>query len=280
MAMAPYSSLGEKVWYYLLRVICGLIFFFLMAPIVAIIPLSFNSIPFFTYPMEGFSWRWYAVLFGDSTQSILWQRAFVNSIIVAVGSTTLATILGTMAAIGMTRANFPFKSALMAILISPIIVPIVIVAIAMFFFYARIGLVGNMFGIIFAHTTLGAPFVVITVTATLQGFDQNMIRAGYILGARPLRVFRKVTLPLILPGVVSGGLFAFAVSWDEVVVVLFLATAEQHTVPRRMWSGIRELLSPTIISAATILIMVSIVLMFTMEWLRRRGERLRGISPN
>jgi putative spermidine/putrescine transport system permease protein len=185
-----------------------------------------------------------------------------------------------MAAIGMTRANFPFKSALMAILISPIIVPIVIVAIAMFFFYARIGLVGNMFGIIFAHTTLGAPFVVITVTATLQGFDQNMIRAGYILGARPLRVFRKVTLPLILPGVVSGGLFAFAVSWDEVVVVLFLATAEQHTVPRRMWSGIRELLSPTIISAATILIMVSIVLMFTMEWLRRRGERLRGISPN
>ena len=280
MAMAPYSSLGEKVWYYLLRVICGLIFFFLMAPIVAIIPLSFNSIPFFTYPMEGFSWRWYAVLFGDTTQSILWQRAFVNSIIVAVGSTTLATILGTMAAIGMTRANFPFKSALMAILISPIIVPIVIVAIAMFFFYARIGLVGNMFGIIFAHTTLGAPFVVITVTATLQGFDQNMIRAGYILGARPLRVFRKVTLPLILPGVVSGGLFAFAVSWDEVVVVLFLATAEQHTVPRRMWSGIRELLSPTIISAATILIMVSIVLMFTMEWLRRRGERLRGISPN
>jgi len=280
MAMAPYSSLGEKVWYYLLRVICGLIFFFLMAPIVAIIPLSFNSIPFFTYPMEGFSWRWYAVLFGDSTQSILWQRAFVNSIIVAVGSTTLATILGTMAAIGMTRANFPFKSALMAILISPIIVPIVIVAIAMFFFYARIGLVGNMFGIIFAHTTLGAPFVVITVTATLQGFDQNMIRAGYILGARPLRVFRKVTLPLILPGVVSGGLFAFAVTWDEVVVVLFLATAEQHTVPRRMWSGIRELLSPTIISAATILIMVSIVLMFTMEWLRRRGERLRGISPN
>jgi putative spermidine/putrescine transport system permease protein len=251
-----------------------------MAPIVAIIPLSFNSIPFFTYPMEGFSWRWYAVLFGDSTQSILWQRAFVNSIIVAVGSTTLATILGTMAAIGMTRANFPFKSALMAILISPIIVPIVIVAIAMFFFYARIGLVGNMFGIIFAHTTLGAPFVVITVTATLQGFDQNMIRAGYILGARPLRVFRKVTLPLILPGVVSGGLFAFAVSWDEVVVVLFLATAEQHTVPRRMWSGIRELLSPTIISAATILIMVSIVLMFTMEWLRRRGERLRGISPS
>ena len=280
MAMAPYSSLGEKVWYYLLRVMCGLIFFFLMAPIVAIIPLSFNSIPFFTYPMEGFSWRWYAVLFGDTTQSILWQRAFVNSIIVAVGSTTLATILGTMAAIGMTRANFPFKSALMAILISPIIVPIVIVAIAMFFFYARIGLVGNMFGIIFAHTTLGAPFVVITVTATLQGFDQNMIRAGYILGAGPLRVFRKVTLPLILPGVVSGGLFAFAVSWDEVVVVLFLATAEQHTVPRRMWSGIRELLSPTIISAATILIMVSIVLMFTMEWLRRRGERLRGISPS
>ena len=135
-------------------------------------------------------------------------------------------------------------------------------------------------GIILAHTTLGVPFVVITVSATLQGFDHNLIRAGAILGANPVRVFRKVTLPIITPGVVSGSLFAFAASWDEIVVVLFLASTEQHTVPRRMWSGIRELLSPTIIAAATMLIIISILLMFTMEWLRRRSERMRGITPS
>ena len=148
----------------------------------------------------------------------------------------------------------------------------------MFYFFAQTGLVGTLAGIILAHTVLGVPFVVITVTATLVGFDQNMVRAGAILGAGPIRVFFMVTLPLILPGVLSGALFAFATSWDELIIVLFLATTEEHTIPRRMWSGIRELISPTIASAATILIILSILLMVVMELLRRRGERLRGIT--
>ncbi len=126
--------------------------------------------------------------------------------------------------------------------------------------------------------TLGAPYVVITVSATLVGFDQNLVRAGASLGAGPIRVFFVVTLPIILPGVVSGALFAFAASWDELVVVMFLASTEQHTVPRRMWSGIRELISPTITAAATMLIILSICLMATMEGLRRRSERIRGIT--
>ena len=280
MAVAPYATPLERVWYYTFRTLCGLIFFFLMAPIIIIIPLSFNSIPFFTYPMEGWSLRWYGEIFGDSPISILWQRSIVNSVIVAVSATILASTLGTLAAIGLTRANFPFKSVVMAILISPIIVPIVVVAIGMFYFYARVGLASTLIGIILAHTALGVPFVVITVSATLAGFDNNLLRAGAILGANPLRVFRKVTLPIITPGVASGGLFAFATSWDEVVVVLFLASTEQHTVPRRMWSGIRELLSPTIIAAATLLIIVSICLMLSMETLRRRGERMRGVTPH
>lgn len=280
MAVAPYATPLEKTWYYTFRILCGLIFFFLMAPIIIIIPLSFNSIPFFTYPMEGLSWRWYQEIFGDSPISILWQRSIVNSVIVAICATLLATTLGTMAALGLTRANFPFKNLVMAILISPIIVPIVVTAIGMFYFYAKVGLASTLTGIILAHTALGVPFVVITVSATLAGFDNNMLRAGAILGANPLRVFRKVTLPIITPGVASGGLFAFATSWDEVVVVLFLASTEQHTVPRRMWSGIRELLSPTIIAAATMLILVSIVLMVSMEALRRRGERMRGVTPS
>ena len=280
MAVAPYATPIERTWYYALRVICGLIFFFLIAPIIAIIPLGFNSVPFFTYPMEGFSLRWYGEIFGESPISIQWQRAIVNSVIIAVFATLLATALGTLAAIGLTRANFPFKGVLMAILISPIMVPIVVTAIGMFYFYAKVGLVSTLLGIILAHTALGVPFVVITVAVTLQGFDYNLMRAGAVLGANPVRVFRKITLPIILPGVVSGGLFAFAASWDEIVIVIFLASTEQHTVPRRMWSGIRELLSPAIIAAATILVIVSIVLMFTMEWLRRRSERMRGIAPS
>jgi putative spermidine/putrescine transport system permease protein len=280
MAVAAYSTPLEKTWYYTFRVMCGLIFFFLMAPIIVIIPLGFNSIPFFTYPMEGFSFRWYGEIFGDSPISILWQRSIVNSVIIAVSATILASTLGTLAALGLTRADFPLKSLVMAILISPIIVPIVVTAIGMFYFYAKIGLASTLTGIILAHTALGVPFVVITVSATLAGFDHNMLRAGAILGAGPLMVFRKVTLPIITPGLASGGLFAFATSWDEIVVVLFLASTEQHTVPRRMWSGIRELLSPTIIAAATLLIIVSICLMLSMEALRRRGERLRGVTPN
>ncbi|MCH7539945.1 MAG: ABC transporter permease [Proteobacteria bacterium] len=278
MALPPYASPVERAWYYSFRVICALIFFFLIAPIFVIMPLSFNAEPYFTYPMPGYSLRWYEVIFGDSPQSILWQRAIKNSVIIGFSATLLATALGTMAALGLSRANFPLKGVVMAVLISPIVVPIVITAVGMYYFYAQIGLASTIPGIILAHTALGVPFVVITVTATLVGFNQNLIRAGSSLGAGPARVFFKVTLPLILPGVVSGALFAFATSWDEIVVVLFLASVEQHTIPRRMWSGIRELIDPTIAAAATLLIFLSILLMVTMEILRRRSERLRGIK--
>ncbi len=278
MALPPYASPLERAWYYTYRGICALIFIFLIGPIIVIMPLSFNSEPYFTYPMAGFSLRWYDEIFGDSSLSILWQRSMVNSVIIGFFATILATVLGTLAALGMTRVNFRGKGLLLAVLISPIIVPLVITAVGMFYFYAKVGLVGTLTGIILAHAALGVPFVVITVTATLVGFDHDMVRAGAILGANPVRVFFMVTLPLILPGVISGALFAFATSWDEIIIVLFLATTEEHTIPRRMWSGIRELISPTIASAATILILLSIILMFVMEMLRRRSERLRGIT--
>ncbi len=278
MALPPYASPLERAWYYTYRGICALIFIFLIGPIIVIMPLSFNSEPYFTYPMAGFSLRWYDEIFGDSPLSILWQRSMVNSVIIGFFATILATVLGTLAALGMTRVNFRGKGLLLAVLISPIIVPLVITAVGMFYFYAKVGLVGTLTGIILAHAALGVPFVVITVTATLVGFDHDMVRAGAILGANPVRVFFMVTLPLILPGVISGALFAFATSWDEIIIVLFLATTEEHTIPRRMWSGIRELISPTIASAATMLILLSIILMFVMEMLRRRSERLRGIT--
>jgi len=278
MTQGPYASPLERAWRYTFRTICALIFVFLIAPILAIIPLSFNSEPYFTYPMADYSLRWYEAILGDDPRSILWQRSIINSIIIGLGSALLATVLGTAAALGLSRANFPLKNTITAVLISPIIVPPVITAFGMFYFYAQVGLVNTTLGIILAHTALGAPFVVITVMATLTGFDQNLVRAGLSLGASPTRVFFKITLPIILPGVIAGALFAFATSWDEIVVVMFLAGVEQYTIPFQMWTGIRERLDPTILAAATMLILLAVLLMFTMEMLRRRSERLRSIK--
>ena len=273
MALPIYASPVQRVWHYFFIVLCTAIFLYLLVPIFVIMPLSFNSELYFSYPMEGYSLRWYEEFFTSDQ----WLLGLKNSIIVGVFATLVATTLGTLAALGLNRADFRGKTAMMAILISPIIIPIVITAAGMFYFYASIGLSSTLTGLVLAHAALGVPFVVITVSATLVGFDHNLVRAGASLGANPVRVFFKVTLPMILPGVVSGALFAFITSWDELVVAIFLAGAEEHTLPRRMWSGIRELLSPTITAVATMLILFSILLMVTMELLRRRTERLRGI---
>jgi putative spermidine/putrescine transport system permease protein len=173
----------------------------------------------------------------------------------------------------------PFRGAIMAILISPMIVPLIISAAGMYFFYSRLGLQGTYWGVVLAHAALGIPFVIITVTATLVGFDRSLVRAAATLGAGPLRTFFKVQMPLILPGVISGALFAFITSFDEVVVVLFVGSAGQKTLPWQMFIGLREQISPTILAAATVLVTISVVLLTVLELLRRRSERLRGASP-
>jgi len=282
MALPSYATPGEKVWHYTFRVICGLIFFFLLAPIIIMIPLSFNAQPYFTFSREmvtlnpeGYSLRWYRDLFSSDS----WMRSIRNSFIIGIAATVLATTLGTLAALGLSRSQMPFKGLIMGILISPMIVPLIISAAGMFFFFSSVNLAQTYLGVILAHTALGTPFVVITVTATLVGFDHSLTRAAANLGASPTRTFFKITMPLILPGVISGALFAFITSFDEIVIVLFVAGVEQRTIPREMWSGIREQISPTILAVATILVMLSIALLTTIELLRRRSERLRGLSP-
>ena len=282
MALPAYAGPLERTWYYGFRFICAMIFFFLIAPIVIIVPLSFNAVPFFTFTPEmlaldpaGYSLKWYE----DFFTNLNWQGAVKNSVIIAFFSTILATALGTVAALGLSRPNMPFKTTIMALLISPMVVPLIISAAGMYFFYTRIGLASTHLGIILAHTALGTPFVVITVTATLVGFDQSLVRAGLMCGATPQTVFFKVIMPLILPGVISGALFAFVTSFDEVVVVLFVGSFEQRTIPWQMFSGIREQISPTILAVATLLVIVSIGLLTMVELLRRRNERLRGIRP-
>ncbi|MDA9503991.1 polyamine ABC transporter permease [Bradyrhizobium sp. CCBAU 11386] len=273
MAASAYATPMERGWFYLHRLICGVVLLFLIAPILVIVPLSFNSVPFFSYPMPGLSLRWYQEFFLTGR----WQGALHNSIFVAVSVTLLSTILGTLAALGLSRPNFPWRTAVTGVLISPIVVPVVITAVGLYFFYADVGLLNTYSALILAHTTLATPFVVITVTATLTDFDHSLTRAAAGLGAPPLTVFFKVTLPLILPGMISGALFAFGTSFDEVVVALFVSSAEQRTLPRVMFAGIREEISPTITAAATVLILFSITMLTTVELLRRRSERLRGI---
>jgi putative spermidine/putrescine transport system permease protein len=264
----------ERFWRVVLYGMSALVLFFLMVPILAIIPLSFNSGTFLTYPLDGLSLRWYH----EFINSVQWTRALKNSFIIGLSSAALATILGTMAALGLTRANFRGKGLVMAILLSPMIVPVVITAVGFYFFFAPLGLTASYTGLIMAHTALGTPFVVITVSATLQGFDVSLARAAASLGANPVVTFFRVILPLIAPGVFSGTLFAFATSFDEVVVVLMVAGPEQRTLPREMFSGLRENISPTITAVATIMILVSVVMLASLELLRRRNERLRGIK--
>jgi putative spermidine/putrescine transport system permease protein len=160
------------------------------------------------------------------------------------------------------------------------IAPLVIIASGMFFFFSDLGLAKTYTGIIIAHAVLGTPYVIITVTATLVGFDQSLSRAAANMGANPITTFFKIQMPLILPGVISGALFAFITSFDEVVVVLQLADVKQRTIPRQMFSGIREQISPTILAVATVLVLISICLLIVVEALRRRSERMRGLSPS
>ncbi len=272
MARAVQRTFEERAWTALLWAASILVFVFLVAPILAIVPLSFNSREVLTYPLSGFSLRWYDQFF----TSFEWMRAFKNSFIVGSAATALATGLGTLAALGLTRADFRGKGLVMAVLLSPMIVPLIIVAVGFYFFFAPLGLTGTYLGLILAHAALGAPFVVITVMATLQGFDPGLMRAAASLGAGPIESFFRVVLPLIGPGVASGALFAFATSFDEVVVVLLIAAPEQRTLPREMFSGIRENFSPVITAVATVMIAVSIVLLVTLELLRRRSEAMRG----
>jgi putative spermidine/putrescine transport system permease protein len=274
MAIPTYATTSEKIAYWALRAFVGLVLLFLIAPILAIMPLSFNSETFFSYPMPGYSLRWYEEFFTSDR----WQSALRLSLLLAFLTTVLATTLGTLAALGLSRANIPYRATIMAILISPMIVPVIIAALGMFFFYSKIGLTGTIPGLVLAHTALATPFVVITVTATLSSFDRTLMRAGASLGAPPATVFFRVVLPLILPGMISGALFAFVTSFDEVIAVLFIAGPEQRTLPRQMFSGIRELISPTITAAASVLIVFSTLMLLAVELLRRRSERLRGIK--
>ncbi|MCT4656668.1 MAG: ABC transporter permease [Cohaesibacter sp.] len=267
----PSLSKSERVSVIATWILALLVILFLMAPIITIVPLSFTSDSLLSYPIPDWSLRWYEVLFGSE----MWMRALWNSLYIAFFATILAMILGTVASVGLTSPNFPFKGAVMGLLLTPMIVPIIITAVASYFFYAKLGLTNTYLGMILAHALLGTPFVVITVTATLLGFDSNQVRAAYSLGCKPIPTFFKIVVPQIQPGIISGGLFAFVTSFDEVIVALFMAGTEQFTLPRQMFAGIRENIDPTIAAVATVMILISLVLLLGVQWVTARSEKLK-----
>ncbi|MCP4386272.1 MAG: ABC transporter permease, partial [Hyphomicrobiales bacterium] len=218
-----YFGFWHRAGIYAIRAYAVAVLFFLILPILIIIPLSFNAEPFFsftkgmlTFQPEAYSLRWYDEILENPN----WLLAIKNSFIIGFFATIVATVLGTVAAVGLASSDMPFRRLVMALMLSPMIVPLIIIAAGMFFFYTRFNLVGTYPGLIIAHAALGVPFVIVTVTATLSGFDRSLYNAGLGLGANPFRTFRDIVLPLIRPGVISGALFAFVTSFDEVVLVL------------------------------------------------------------
>lgn len=246
-----------------------LVFLFMLVPILTIVPLSFTGGVELVYPLPSLSLRWYVDFFTRPE----WLASIRNSVIVGVSTSLIATIVGTCTAIGMTRLPKRAATAVSVLVVLPMAVPVVIVAVSIYFFFASIGLTGSFVGLILAHVVLALPFVVINVRASLSGLNPELMRAAASLGAHPIRVLSRITIPLIAPGIATGALFAFAVSLDDVVVAMFVAGPGQLTLPRQMFNGVRENISPTILAAASILVLLSILLMTTTTKLAARSTR-------
>ncbi|EHL95757.1 ABC transporter, permease protein [Acetobacteraceae bacterium AT-5844] len=241
---------------------------FLLAPVLVILPLSFSSGSFLYYPLPGLSLRWYQ----DFFTSDFWLPALWNSLRLGGATALLAGTLGTLAAFGLWRAHFPGRQAVMAVVMAPMVVPAIVVAVPLLLAFGPLGLTNSFWGLLLAHTVLGAPFVVVTVLAALAQFDPVQLRAAAACGASPTRAFLRVCLPQIAPGVAAGAVFAFATSLDEVVVVLFLAGPAQRTLPRQMFSGMSDSISLTVMAAAMVMVILSCLLLLAVTLLRRKPK--------
>jgi putative spermidine/putrescine transport system permease protein len=255
-------------WNRVLLIIYGaLTIVFLIGPSLVIVPMGFSSAQILSFPPPGFSLQWYGKMLTDPA----WTAGFVNSFQVAVCTAVLASILGTMASLGMTRGRFPGKGIANAFILSPLVVPVVVIAIGMFSLYVRWKITGSVIGLTVAHTALSVPYVVVSVSTSLRTLDRNLEMAAANLGASPTRTFRHITLPLIMPGVFAGALFAFLSSWDEVVVAIFLTTSKFRTLPTVMWEQVRQVIDPTVAAVATVLLAITTIVLTLALVVRRQA---------
>lgn len=267
-----YKPAGKGPSEVLFYIYCGLVLLFLILPLFIVIPISFSSATYLEFPPKGYSLKWYKMFFGSG----MWMTALMNSIKIGILTSLLSCALGIPAALTLTRQKYKRADLIYSFLISPMIIPVIIVGIGVFFFFSKLKLIGSIYTIVLAHTILAVPVVLITVSASLQGFDRNLEHAALSLGANRLKTFFLITFPLIRPGVVSGALFAFITSFDEVVIAFFLSTYRSLTLPKYMWGAIREQIDPTIAACSTLLILMAIFLLISVAMLARRAERLRG----
>jgi putative spermidine/putrescine transport system permease protein len=254
-------------WWALARaVVCTLIVFYLIAPMVIVLIISFSSAPFLTFPPPGFSLQWYKKLFGHAA----WLDALITSVHIMLPTGIIATALGTAAAVGIARGRFPGATIVSGLLMAPVVVPVIITAAAMFGVFRGFGLYGTLTGLILAHTVLTVPYVVTTVLASLQMVDEQLENAALTLGATPWAAFWRVVFPLILPAVMSGFLFAMIISFDELVVSIFISSPTLRPVTVQMWSDIRGDVDPTISAIGTVLFLFSLVVLLAESLLRGR----------
>lgn len=243
------------------------IVFFLLAPLVAILPLAFTSGALLGYPMEGASTRW----FEELIQADSWRRSIINSLIISTGTTILATILGTIGALGLRGNQYSFLfNTIKTVFLLPMVVPAVVLGVGMQLMFARYNLLNSYLGVIIAHTVVAVPFVVINVLAVVQNIDRRIEQAAASLGAPAYVILRDITLPLAKPGIISGAVFAFATSLDEVVLTLFVAGPNQRTLARQMFSTIRENISPAIAAAAFVFIVGTVLIALIMIITQRK----------
>lgn len=245
----------------IVKLIAALVICFLVLPVLIIIPMSFSSSQYLEFPPPGFSTQWYEAFFNN----ISWTTALKNSIELGLLTTVFALILGVMASIGLQKAKFRFKGVITEFFMMPMLIPAIIIGLAIYRFESQWHLSGTMTGLVIAHTILAVPFVIKTVLASLAGLDPNLELAARISGANPFKAFIKVVFPCIRPALFSAAMFAFATSFDEIVVTQFIAGIRVNTLPKKMWEGLKQQLDPTITAIAAILIVGITLLMVAMN---------------
>ncbi|MCK9549559.1 ABC transporter permease [Aquamicrobium sp.] len=249
----------------IVRIAAWCVVVFLMAPIPIIILVSFSSAQYLTFPPPGFSLQWYERFLGSNE----WAQSIWVSLQVAVFSAILTMVLATMAAIPMVRANFSRKSIVYAVLLAPMIIPVIITAIALYFVFAQMGLNGTVLAITIGHTIVVLPIAFVVLSSTLQGLDPRLEKAAISLGASPLAAFYHITLPLLMPGILSAGLFSFLTSFDELIIPLFLGGPATQTLAVRIWNSVVMEIEPTISAVSVFLIAMTIVVMVLASLLKR-----------
>ena len=246
------------------------ILIFLLLPIVLIFPVSFTNSLYLQFPPSGFSFKWYKELV-DGTY---WISATLLSLRVAPVSMVFAVVVGTMAAIALARGQFRFKNASFMFILSPLIVPVIVTAVALYYFYSHFGLVGSYWGLVIGHTIGSIPVVVVIVAASLKGFDLNLENAAISLGAHPIKAFFQITLPIIRPAIIVSAFFAFIHSFDEVVIASFVGGAANATLPVRMWVDVRQEIEPTLAAVSTLLIVFTVLMLLATEFIQRQKQSI------